>query len=359
MALIVTQPCYCTREEVKRSVDFMEPAARNAQIDRAIMSVARIIESEMKRVFYPFDTTYYFNWPNYQYAYPWRLWLDQKTLAAPATSVQSPPGTNLNLSAVFFEPVNSGPPYEYIELDRSQSIAWGAAPTPQRSIVVTGTFGYWLITDAAGSLAAAVSSTSATTIQVSDSTLVGVGDLLLIDTERMLVQDKSWITTGSTISGTGVTTNSAADNQLGVASVTGFDIGEMLKIDQERMLIWDIDTVNNLLIVKRAWDGSLLAAHTTGATIYAQRQLTVLRGQLGTTAATHNNSVAINKFHWPEAIHDLAIAESVNRILQETSGYSRTVGEGQAAQPAPGVALMDLWDEARTAYGRKNRIRVI
>jgi hypothetical protein len=58
-------------------------------------------------------------------------------------------------------------------------------------------------------------------------------------------------------------------------------------------------------------------------------------------------------------VRDLAIAEAVNQVLQETSGYSRTVGAGEMAMPASGIALADLWDEAETEYGRKAPVRVI
>ena len=49
------------------------------------------------------------------------------------------------------------------------------------------------------------------------------------------------------------------------------------------MLITDI--AGNNLIVKRQKSGSTLAAHT-GSTIYAPRQVTITRGDLGTTAGS-------------------------------------------------------------------------
>jgi hypothetical protein len=103
----------------------------------------------------------------------------------------------------------------------------------------------------------------------------------------------------------------------------------------------------------------VLASHTAGATISAPRLLTVLRGQLGTTAAGWSSSTAVSRHRPPSVIRDLAIAETVNRVLQETSGYAREVGEGDNARPAPGMSLADLWDEAETVRGRKNRQRTI
>jgi hypothetical protein len=91
--------------------------------------------------------------------------------------------------------------------------------------------------------------------------------------------------------------------------------------------------------------------------VYAFRQFSVLRGQLGTTASTYSNGAAISKHRVPPLVRDLAIAEAANQVLQEGSGYARTVGSGEAAHPAPGISLMDKWDECRTRHGRKVRHR--
>lgn len=338
-------------------MDLNESAARNDQVDRAIQGAARDIEGRLHRNFYPIDTTYKFPWPNYQYAAPWRLWLDNKELAAPATSIQSPPGTNLDITKVFFEPVNSAPPYTYIELDRSQSIAWGAGPTPQRNIWVTGTFGYTTATNPAGALAAAMSDTTSLTLNVTNSAALGVGNVIVIDSERMIVSDWAYTSTSQTQQGSGCSTASTADNALTVTDGTKVFAGELVQLDTEVMLITSI--TGNVLTVRRAWDGSVLATHT-GATVYCPRALTVaLRGDLGTTAATHLNNAPVAVYHVPSLVRELAIAESINRILQETSGYARVVGEGDNARPASGSALNFIWQDTIAAYGRQMRKRVI
>jgi len=358
--MAITTPCYCTREDVKAAPDMKSTDYSNVQIDRAIQSSSRNIEGHLHRRFYPEDKTKYFDWPAFggagggYTAYPWRLWLDQNDLV-PATGVESPPGRAL--SGYFLEPVNSGPPFTYIELNRSQTSAFSAGATPQHSIKITGTWGYSADTDPAGTLAASVSSTSATTITVSDSSQIGVGDLLIIDTERMLISERAASTTGQTVQGSGINTASAADNVLAVTSGAAITVGEVLLVDAEKMLA--VDVTGNNVTVKRAWDGSALATHTAGTTVNAYRLLTVARGQLGTTAATHSNSAPVSRHRVPALIRDLAIAETVNRILQETSGYREDEGGGQAAIGGIGAGLSDLWDEAETSYGRKNRFRVI
>lgn len=353
---MLTLPCYCSREDVMSAPDFAETPRISARVDRAIDSGARLIEGRLHRVFYPNDTTFKWDWPNFQFAFPWRLWFDQWDLVS-ATQVQSPQGTTIPLGNVIFRPVNRKPgwPYTYMEIDRSTSSVLAAGATPQLSIWITGTWGFTTDTDPAGTLAAAVSSTSATTVTVSDAAVAGVGDLLIVDSERMLVTDRALTSTGqSQVSG--CSTASAADNLLTVTDGTKFAPGEVLLLDAERMRIDDI--TGNTLIVKRAWDSTIPAVHG-GATIYAYRLLTVTRGVLGTTAATHSNGAALSRHRPPGLIRDLNLALALNRVLQETSGYARTVGEGDNLRPAPGAGLADLWAAAIATYGRKARKRAV
>lgn len=353
--MAITRPVYCTREDVKRAPDIKESARVNWQIDRAIQSGARNIEGHLHLRFYPEDTTRYFDWPNFDYAYPWRLWFNQWTLAAIPTAVTSG-GTTIPLTACNFEPVNSGPPYTYLELKRNQSYSFGVGPTPQRDVAITGTYGFWMATDPGGQLAAGISSTTATTASVSDASVLGVGSLLFIDSERLIVSDRSMADTGQT-NLSGVTTDSMADVAIGVTDGTQLHIDEIIQIDSERMLIVDIS--GNTATVIRAWDGTVLATHNTGVHIYALRNLTVMRGQLGTAPATHSIGTAASVYHVPDLIRDLNIAEAVNRVNQEVGGYSDPEGEGASAVHGLGSSLADLWDEAETTFGRKARIRVI
>lgn len=381
--MAVSRPCYCNREDVQRAVDFKDGLLANAQIDRAIQSASDLIDGHLKRVFYPYDATKYLDWPNYAYAYPWRYWLDQHDVLV-LTSLQSPAGTVIPLWQVFLEPVNNAGliparPYTRIELDRSTVAAWGAGPTPQHSIVAVGTWGYGADVDAAGTLAASIG-TGDTSITVSDSSLLGVGDLAVIaygrgsatfpafpgtagalqpyTGERVIITGKTMAATTTTISGSGCTTVSAGDNELTVSGAGALNAGEVIQVDTEQMLITGTVT-GGAFFVQRAWNGTVLASHTTGTAIYAPRSLSVLRGQLGTTAASASSATAVSRHRPPELIRDLCIAEAMNRGLQETSGYAREVGEADNARPAPGVALADLWDEAETVYARKNRQRTI
>lgn len=359
--MAVTTPAYCTREDVKRALDIAETARENWRIDRAIQSTARNIEEHFHLRFYPHDATFYFDWPNFDYAYPWRLYFNQYWLAATPTAVTTgtaggtQAGVTIPLSACNLEPVNSGPPFRWLELRRDQNYGFGVGPTPQRDVAITGTFGYWLQTDPGGSIPAGCNASTGT-VTVSDGSVVGVGSLLIVDTERMLVSDRASNDSGQT-NLTGLTTANNADVTFTCTDGTQLHVDEVIQIDSERMLI--VDITGNGGTVKRGWDGTVLATHSAASKIYTFRTLTVLRGQLGTTAATHGSNATVNVWRVPELLRDLAIAEAENRILQEPGGYRDPQGDGESAVGHLGAGLADLWDEAETAYGRKARKRVI
>lgn len=349
--MAVNEPCSVTREALKKALDVKATARSDDDIDRAIQAASRAVEGLLHRRFYPQDMTRYWDWPNYTYAYPWRIWFDAWELAAIPTQVTTG-GQTIPINEIFFEPVNSGPPYTYMELNRSTTAAFGVGSTPQRDVAVTGTFGYDLNTTAAGALAAAVSDTTTGTITVTNSAGAGVGDVAVIDSERMLVADKALLTTGQT----GTIGSSTATQALPVQNGTTFFVGEAVTLDAESMLVTAV-TGNNL-IVKRGWDGTTPAAHTS-ATVYAPRLWTVTRGALGTTAATHANSAAISRYVVPSLVQQLALAEAENNLLQAVSGYARTVGAADNARPVSGQSLADIRAMAYQQYGRKVRRRTV
>jgi hypothetical protein len=155
---VITRPAYCSREDAQRSIDFKDGVDINAATDRGLMSAADNIEAHLHRIFYPIDTTRYFDWPSQdgQYAQPWRLWLNQHDCQVLTALVTG--GVTIPLNQVFLEPVNRKPgrPFTYLELDRSTSAAFGGnAVTPQHSIAATGTWTFSADADQIATLAAA------------------------------------------------------------------------------------------------------------------------------------------------------------------------------------------------------------
>lgn len=330
---------YATREEVVSSLGFNESARLSAQVDRACQVGAGDIESLCHRVFYPTTAIKVFlgedNDVRRQY-----LWLDNNELVS-LTSVTNESGLVAASTYTLFPA--TGPPYMAIKFD-------GTAGSDD--ISVAGVFGYKDQQLSAGILAAAITTTTATTCDISDGSLVGVGDVLVIGTERLQVTGRTWLTSAQT----GSLTLSNAAVTLAVANGAAFHTGEALLIESERLVITDI--AGNNLTVKRAQEGTVLAAHVT-ATIYTSRTLTIVRGVSGSTAATHLISAVIAKQDYPSLVKSLNIALACNQLMQEAGGYSRDLGVGDARSPAPGGGLDALRHQVYSAYGRKVRMRVI
>lgn len=356
--MTISRACYVTRDEVKRALDIKETARNTQQIDRAIETASENIDHHLHRKFFTEVTTKYFDWPNDQLAAPWKLWLDQNELADVTTSVPvlTSGGTVIPSANLLWGPVNYGPPFGYVEISLATSSAFSSGSTPQRAISIQGTFGYWTLTDPAGTLAASIGTTSVTTCTVSSGATPGVGDVITVDSEKMLVTDKTMTTSTQTQQGSGVGTASASDVTLAVTDGTKFSVDEIVLLDSERMLIVDIS--GNNLTVKRAWDGSVLATHS-GATVFVLRSLTITRGAFGTTAATHNQGATVSTNRIPRLVKSLALAEASVQVMQETGAYSVVQGMDQTRQSGIGDGLAEKWDEAQSSYGRNVRQRVV
>lgn len=349
------EPVYATREDVMRALD-VQPTARSArQIDRALQSASRDVDALCHRVFYPRIDTKFFDWPDSQYRPSWRVWLDDSELIS-LTSVTSG-GRAIPLDDVLLEPNRTGPPFTRVEINIGTSAEWGGGETHQRDITLTGLWGYSLDETETGTLTSATSETDTTlTVDGPASAVLGVGSILRIDQERMLVTGRTMTPTGQPLAADLAMQKNAVT--VTVADSSGFAVDETILIDGERMLITDI--AGTTLVVDRAADGSTLAAHTAGATIYAPRALTVTRGALGTTAATHVSGAPVVRWDPPGLVQDLTIAEAMNRLTNEQAGYARTRRTGESRTNDQALAARDLpalREQTYHALGRKARHR--
>lgn len=344
---------YCTRDDIKRELDIAETARSGSQIDRSIESSSRAIEGPrlLNRRFYPELTTHYFDWPALDQGTAFTLWLDRFQLISASTVTSG--GTTVSANDYFLRP-DDGPPFSRVEIDLSSSATFQAGDTSQRSIAITGLYGY---TDDSASVgtASAVASTSTTTVDVSNSSTVGVGSVIKIDDERMIVSNKAMMDTTDNL-GAGIAAQKSVVT-VPVGTGSNFAVDEIILIDSERMLI--VDIAGNNLTVQRAYDGTVLAAHSINADIYAPRRLTVSRGALGTTAATHAGAAAVTRWVPPPLVTELCIAETMFRLGLKRSGYGSGGGQDTfqagGARPAKRAStdpLADLRALARAAHGR-------
>lgn len=344
-------PWYATREAVKAALDVKETARSNRRVDAALEAASRLIEGRLNRIFYPWTGTRYFDWPSPHRSRSWRLWLDQHELIS-LTSLTAG-GVAIDPGDVVLYPTG-GPPYNRIEVSLDSSAAFSSGGTHQHAVAITGTFGYRADEAAAGTLAGAVDA-SAAVVVVSDSTAVGVGDVIRVGGERMLVTGRSMTGTGEFLAED--LTAQASATSVTVTDGSVFADDETILIDGERMLITDI--ADNVLTVKRAFDGSVLAAHSAGAEVHAPRALTVERGALGTAAAAHAGGAAVARHVPPGPVQALCVALALSQLLQEQAGYARTAGSGEAQREVSGRGVHALWRDAVVACGRRARVRAV
>ncbi len=346
------RPGYCTREAVKTALDSKATSRDDEQIDRAVLSACETVDGFLHWAHIdPRVDTRYFDFPNRSHADPGRLWLDNQGLISLTTATTG--GDSLTPADLLLEPVNDGPPFVSVNTDFDTDASYGGATGWQHNIALTGLWGYADDQRPAGALAEALDS-SETGVDVTDGSKMGVGSLLVCESERMIVTARGWLDSGQNL---GTNLDDLPSAQLvNLTSGVAFNVGESILIDAEEMLL--VGIAGNNGVVQRAWNGSTLAAHTSGADIYASRTLTVERGANGTTAAAHNTATALTVWRAPQLIESLAIAEAQVQVAQEEASYARTVGEGEAMREAAGRALTALRDLCWTAHGR-NRIGAV
>lgn len=352
----MTNAWYCTREDVSGALDVKSTARDNDQIDREIEAASRGVEQLLHRFFAPTLDTRYKNWPNNQMGQSWTLWLDDDELISDesATTVVSG-GVTLASSQFFLEPQanpSKGRPFNRIEINLAGPAAFSSGSTFQRSIAISGLFGY--------SDDAITVGTTVGTFLIGDTIVnlvdqrVGVGTVLKIGSERVICTDRGMTDAGRVLAGD--LSASAADSLVLTDGATIYP-GEVLLVDSEQMLV--TDTAGDNLVVKRAWSGTTLASHNTSASIYAQRAFTVQRGALGTVPAEHDAGSVWTAWVVPGPVRQLCIAEVLNTFGQEQSGYARTVGSGDSARNASGGGIEDARMTAYNACGRKARSRAV
>jgi hypothetical protein len=341
---------YAAVEDVKAALDILETARAESQIRRVLRSATDSVEGLLRRRFYPEVRSQTFRWYDELGAtdMPWTVWFDANEIISVTafTTGQDDTAIAAGAGGYLLKP-DDGPPYTRVELDTEGSATFETRSAYQDSVTISGLFGYWNEYEDAGILDGLITD-SATTLDVSNGALVGIGNLLKIGTERVVVTGRSFKTITQTLT-TGVSL--ASTTSIPVVSGAAFNEGELILVDSERMLI--VDVAGNNLIVKRGWDGSTLEAHLTGATVYVSRTLTVTRGALGTTAAAHSDDAPVSLFYVPPLVQDLCIAEAMAQLLQERTAYARTIGAGEGEREVRGTGLADLRKRAVEAYGRK------
>lgn len=349
------QPWYATREDVRSALGSASSARSDAQVDRALADATADIDKLCHRVFAPVLAARFFDWPSEQTPRSWRLWLDQNDLIA-ATLITSA-GATIPDTDYYLEPANSGPPYTHVVTRLDRPSLWEAGDTWQHAIGVTGWWGYGDDQVPAGVLVGGID-TATTAAQVTDSSVIGVGNLLTLGAERAVV-------TGRTMADTAVTLADpiTAKKDATVLTMSGPGVcpNEVITIDGERLRVETV--MGSTLVVERAVDGTVLAAHDAGTAVWAPRGLVLARGAAGTTAVPAADGIALTRWAPPGPVWAYAVGHAQQGCLQEQAGYARTVrsqaGTGTRSVAAVTGALDGLRQRVEDGYARKARTRAV
>lgn len=348
---------YATVERIQRASDVAATAYAADEILLALESASTSVDKlanlgdEIRPGFAPWVGTVTFDWPTTNNEDAYRFWLNNHRLHS-VTSVTSG-GDNVLASALPYPAY--GPPYSALQIDTAGNDRFQIASTGsgQRALTIGGTWGV-LGSDRSRSGWTLGASVSASATDLTLNAPIGIGSIVLIGSERVMVTARSWVDSGQATSALAA---NMASNALTVDSGSAFLAGEEIIVDSERMLIRDI--VGDSLIVQRAVGGSTLAAHANGAAIYWSRSCTVSRGTLGTTAASHSSGDAISIYSAPAMVEQLTVAYAIEQRAQEQVGYARSLTHirdskqfGQHGNDMGAVGISALEARVIAAYGR-------
>ena len=316
----MTDIAYCTRQQVQDALAQADTFRTNTRIDAAIRAGARQVHAVTHRRFYPTTCTRY---PEVKDNTGPVLWLDADYKEMISVASFTVDDEELTEGTDFFLRPDDGPPYTSLKLIDQSSAAFS---TLDRGMVLTGEQGASGATRPAGSLDGAISS-SQTTVTCSDSTLIGVGDLLTVGSERLNVVGQGYgAVSGCTVSGS--VAASVGARTVTVSDGTLLHGGERIAVGSERMFVESI--AGNVLTVRRSELGSQLAAHADTDQVLAERVLTVERGVTGSTAASHSDDATILANNPPALVKEAALAYSLVNLEQSKAAYGRVSGSGDS-----------------------------
>ena len=318
---------YCTLDDVRELLE-REGDGRDAAIGMAIAAVSRDVDSLIgvrAGAFIPETAARSYRWPQNRASLHRdlsTLFLDEWLISLSALTSENQGNTIDFASDAFLEPGNYGPPYTKIEIDQAATAAtarFGAATTPQRAILATGSWGLELNTIGAGNLNGAIADAVATSVAVTDGSKVAVGHTVLIDSEQMFVSAIDFVDIGQNGSGTMTAAKSDQTVTLGGAPTDAVVIGEILRRDSEQMRVTGI-TSATIFTVERAVNGSTLAAHSDADDVFVRRTLTVERGVNGTTAAAQSDDAAITRFVIPAQVREYVASVAASQEIRGGQG---------------------------------------
>lgn len=198
----------------------------------------------------------------------------------------------------------------------------GAWSNEENDVEITGHFGLYDFVKSLDITAAASQAESATTLRVSNGSLLSPGMVIVIEQEQEYIESTAAPTAA-------VTTLSAAmdgeDQTIPLTDGTLINVGEILRVGLEQMKLTDIN--GNTGAVVRGWNRTQKASHAISSNVDVYRTYNVLRGVNGTTAAPHGSALTIYRQMVPDDINMLCRKMAGRMLKDAQGGFSGVIGD--------------------------------
>jgi len=179
--MAVTRHTYATREQLRAAGSAWNAQTDDDLADRLVETHSAKVDELFHRRFYPLVATRRYDWPSRGQASSSILWLDDDLLEVLQFTASGSAVTDYVLGP---ETLDAGP-FDRIELEAGASFGTGGL----RALEVEAVWGYTRDEVAVGTLSDGINDT-ATSLTLTAGGVVGVGDLLHIGDERILVTDR-------------------------------------------------------------------------------------------------------------------------------------------------------------------------
>lgn len=271
-------------------------------------------------------------------------------LSFPVTSITSIVNSGVSLSGSDYILMPDGKhwdngPYSMIEAapDASNISAWDVDAD---GISITGKFGKFDASELlSATLGAAISSTTASSMRVSDGAQVSPGMVVLLGTEWVFVRATAAPVSAVTTLGAAL---DAKDEIITVADGSLLHVGEIIRIGVEQARVLDINS--NTVALQRGWNKTTKTTHTSGSAVDVYRNFTIERGVNGSTAATHLVNATIYRQVVPEDVNGLARKIATRMLKDASGGYQGRSGDDTTGQTIYTYILPHELDEILDAY---------
>lgn len=312
--MIISSPFYIGLEELKSFLD-VKTDTKNDRYKLLVAAISRFIENHTGRKFYPTTEARYFDWES-----PREVIFRRDDLLSVSALHDGSADKVVDISYLLYEEKNY-PPYRKIILEPTMD-SFFYDNYKEQSIKITGDWGYCDTVVDTGITCPDLSS-GATSMAVSNGSKIDIGWLLLIDSERIFVQDISESDSGEDTSGS--VEDYTIDIPVGTPSA--FHVGEILRINDENMKVKRINASS--VSVERAYDGTTPVSHSSGVDVYVYRTFTIEGAQHGSTPASHTIGATISRYVPPADIV-IACGILVSRADKRSdSSWSDTLGSSE------------------------------